>query len=61
MNDRMITEVSDHKHLGLSVSMDGSFRNHIDIITEKAFRRLNILRKLKFVLNSKKIHLKLFI
>ena len=53
MNDSIITEVSSHKHLGLSISNDGTFRGHVDMITEKAYRRLNILRKFKFILDKR--------
>ena len=53
MNNSVITEVQNHKHLGLTISNDGSYHNHIDVITEKAYRRLNILRKFKFILDRK--------
>ena len=53
MNDTPIAEVANHKHLGLNISKDGTHHTHIDLITEKAYRRLNILRRFKFILDSK--------
>ena len=48
MQEYQITEVECHKHLGLYLSNDCSWHKHIDYITEKAWYRINILRKLKF-------------
>ena len=53
MNDTPIAEVPNHKHLGLNISKDGTHHTHIDLITEKAYRRLNILRRFKFILDRK--------
>jgi hypothetical protein len=53
MNDTPIAEVANHKHLGLNISKDGTHHTHIDLITEKAYRRLNILRRFKFILDRK--------
>ena len=53
MNNIVIKNVSDHKHLGLTLSDDGSWIKHIDMITKKAFSRVNILRKFKFILDRK--------
>jgi hypothetical protein len=47
------TEVTNHKHLGLNISKNGTRHTHIDLITEKAYRRLNILRRFKFILDRK--------
>ena len=54
MNDTPIAEVANHKHLGLNISKDGTRHTHIDLITEKAYRRLNILRRFKFILYRKR-------
>jgi hypothetical protein len=43
MNDTPIAKVPNHKHLGLNISKDCTHHIHIDLITEKAYRRLNIL------------------
>ena len=53
MNSTIINQVTEHKHLGLEISNDGSWQKHIDLITKKAFIRVNILRKFKFILDSK--------
>jgi hypothetical protein len=37
-----IAEVPNHKHLGLNISKDGTHHTHIDLITEKTYRRLTI-------------------
>ena len=41
----IINQVTEHKHLGLEISNDGSWQKHIDLITKKAFIRVKILRK----------------
>ena len=53
MNNVQINSVKDHKHLGLIISDDGSWHKHIDLITKKAFIRINILRKFKYILDRK--------
>ena len=45
MNNTIINKVTEHKHLGLEISNDGSWQKHIDLITKKAFTRVNIQRK----------------
>ena len=45
MNNTIINQVTEHKHLGLEISNDGSWQKHIDLITKKAFTRVNIQRK----------------
>ena len=51
MNNSQLLPVDEHKHLGLILSKDGSWHKHIDMVVKKAFSRLNILRKFKFILN----------
>ena len=51
MNNESIKEVTHHKHLGLFLSNDGTWHEHIDYITSKAWQRVNIMRKLKFLLD----------
>ncbi|MES9994334.1 MAG: reverse transcriptase family protein [Candidatus Thiodiazotropha sp.] len=55
MQDHQITEVESHKHLGLYLSNDCTWHKHIDFITEKAWYRINILRKLKYKLDRKSL------
>ena len=45
--------VKSHKHLGLTMNSDGKWTDHINNITNSATKHLNILRKLKYVLNEK--------
>ena len=51
MNNSKLHSVTEHKHLGLILSNDGSWHKHIDMIVKKAFHRLNIIRRFKFILN----------
>ena len=57
MNNVFINEVSSHKHLGIFLSNDGTWHEHIHYITSKAWTRLNIMRKLKFVLVRKTVEI----
>jgi hypothetical protein len=45
-----IATFSKHKHLGLVISDNGSWEKHIDMITEKAYKRINSLRTFKYIL-----------
>ena len=51
MQNQQIQEVEFHKHLGVYLSSDCSWHQHIDYIKQKAWIRLNIMRKLKFDLD----------
>ena len=53
MENAEIKEVSAHKHLGIFFSNDCSWHTHIDYIKEKAWKPINVMRKLKFVLDWK--------
>ena len=55
MNNVIIKEVELHKHLGVTISEDGSWNSHINDILVKASSRLSMLRKVKFKL--KRMHL----
>ena len=57
MNDEPIKEVTSHKHLGIFFSNDGTWHQHIDYITSKAWTRLNIMRKLKFILDRQSLEI----
>jgi hypothetical protein len=46
-----VTRVPHHKHLGLTISHDLTWNEHIEQIVDKANRRLGILRSLKFKLD----------
>ena len=51
MNNEKITEVDNHKHLGIFFSSDLSWHMHIDYIKKKAWNRIHVMRKLKFLLD----------
>ena len=42
-------------HLGVFLSNDCSWHKHIDYIKEKAWGRINVMRKLKFFLDRKSL------
>ena len=53
MDGQLITEVSDHKHLGLLLSNDCSLHTHIDYLKSKDWPKITIMRKLKYQLDRK--------
>ena len=55
MFNQQINEVEHHKHLGVFFSSDCSWHKHIDYIKEKAWTRINIMRKLKYDLDRKSL------
>ena len=57
MNDQPIKEETSHKHLGIFFSNDGTWHEHIDYLTSKAWRRINIMRKLKFILDRQSLEI----
>ena len=50
-----IMEVDTHKHLRIYFSNDGSWHKQISYIKEQAWARINIMRRLKFVLDRKSL------
>ena len=50
MDNNDSSTVSEHTHLGLVISDNGSWEKHIDMITEKAYKRINSLRTFKYIL-----------
>ena len=57
MLNEQIKEVHNHKHLGIYLSNDGTWHTHINYIKEKAWNRINIMRKLKFQLDRKSLEI----
>ena len=55
MLDQQITEVDSNKHLGVYFSNDYSWHRHINYIKDKAWSRINIMRKIKFKLDRKSL------
>ncbi|MCG7878660.1 MAG: reverse transcriptase domain-containing protein [Candidatus Thiodiazotropha endolucinida] len=60
MGDTQIKEVSRHKHLGLMISSDFSWNDHLKSIQDKTYKRLGALRRHKFNLDRCSL-LKLYI
>ena len=55
MENVQIKEVKSHKHLGLYLSSDCSWHQHINYIKGKVWLRINIMRKLKFKQDRKSL------
>ena len=53
MSNQEITKVNFHKQLGIFFSNDCTWHKHIDYIKEKAWKRVNVMRRLKFQLDRK--------
>ncbi|MEW8546207.1 MAG: reverse transcriptase family protein, partial [Candidatus Thiodiazotropha sp.] len=51
MGNSSIKEVNQHKHLGLVFSSDATWTNQIKAISEKAWKRIGYLRRLRFLLD----------
>jgi hypothetical protein len=51
-----INFVESHKHLGVTLSANGKWTNHVDLILESASKTLNIMKKMKFVLTRKALN-----
>ena len=51
MNNIEIQNVVDHKHLGVTFSNDAKWNSHITLTVSKAWKRIGLLRSLKFHLN----------
>ena len=52
-NNNEIQEVFNHKHIGVTLSSNLTWTAHIINIHEKASKRLNLLKSIKFKLNRK--------
>ena len=50
MQNQQITEVPEHKHLGVILSNDCSWSAHIKHVTEKAWKRIHVMRSLTLTL-----------
>ena len=51
MQNQQITEVETRKHLGIHFTNDCIWHHHMKNITDKAWTRINVMRKLKFKLD----------
>ena len=57
MEGSQIMEVESHKHLGIFFSHDCTWHKHINYIKEKAWKRVNAMRKLKFEFDRKSLQI----
>ena len=55
MSQNQINEVVYHKHLGVIFSNNCTWHSHIESIKSKSWKRINIMRKLKFQLDRKSL------
>ena len=55
MEGTQIVEVESRKHLGQIFKSDCSWHNHIDYVKEKAWSRVNAMKKLKFDFDRKSL------
>ena len=55
MNDTMINETTNHKHLGLNLSNNCFWKEHINSIWDKAWARLNAIATLKFKVSRRSL------
>ena len=46
-----LNQVDNHKHLGVTISSNSKWAEHINNICQKATKQILVLRKLKFILN----------
>jgi hypothetical protein len=60
LNNQLIISVPNHKHLGITLSSDLSWGDHVDQITTKANRLLNYLTPLKMKLDRKTLEIAYF-
>ena len=57
MSNVQIPTVNVHKHLGVLISSDGSWHDHIDYIKTKAWARIHVMRRLKFSLDRRALEI----
>ena len=53
LNDTPLLEVNSHTHLGLTLNSDLSWSTHIRTMVSKASQRVNIMKRLKYLLSRK--------
>ena len=57
MDNEIIKEIKNHKHLGIIISSDLSWKEHIDTICNKAKKRLDVMRFFKYKLTRKTLEI----
>ena len=54
-NNQIITEVDNHKHLGIAFQSNCSWHENLNMTLSKAWQRITIMRKLNFILDRKSL------
>ena len=57
MNNTPIPSVDSHKHLGILLSNDGNWHQQIDMIKSKAWARINVMKRLRYLLDRKSLEI----
>ena len=57
MDNVIIKEVETHKHLGLTISEDGNWNEHVKNIMTKVSSRLSVFRRVKKVSSANNLHI----
>ena len=57
MDQKPIQEVNSHIHLGLVLSSDCTWHDHLEYINSKAWTRINVMRKLKFKIDRRSLQI----
>ena len=55
LNNTAVDTVSSHKHLGMEITSNLSWKDHILTVSENANKKLNILAKLKMLVDRKSL------
>ena len=50
--NHIVNNVNEHTHLGLTWNRDGTWTNHLSHITNKAVKRVDMMRALKYKLSK---------
>ena len=57
MNYQQVNEVNSHKRLGIYLSRDCTRHEYIEHIKAKAWQRIHVMRRLKFILDRKSLQI----
>ena len=57
MSNTSIPVVNVHKHLGVYISDDGTWNYHLANVTERAWARINNMRRLRYTLDRKSLEI----